>query len=113
MKYILFFLFLFFFLCFLMRNAKNSSIKGDIESTLLVSTGNNLPFWMTHNELGKYSSTGGSWQELSESKVEGSVILTNKLNISYGIDLALLINQEEIKPEIIQAYTGLSGKIFC
>ncbi|HZL12196.1 MAG TPA: capsule assembly Wzi family protein [Prolixibacteraceae bacterium] len=81
-----------------------------IETTGLVGSGNDLPFWMTHNQLGKYSSTGNG-QELTEGTLFGETKLSGNLSLTYGADLALLISQEGIDPKIIQAYLGLSGKV--
>ena len=90
--------------------AQTLVFEASIKSTGLVGTGNNLPFWMTHNQLGKYSTTGNR-QELTEGILSGGTKLFGNLNLTYGADLALLISKEGIDPKIIQAYLGLSGKV--
>ena len=84
--------------------------EANILTTGLVGTGNNLPFWMTHNQLGKYASTGNR-QELTEGTLFGGIHLFGNLNLTYGADLALLLTQKGVDPKIIQAYLGLSGKV--
>lgn len=105
MKYflILFFLTTFFF-------ARSQSFDASIQTTGLVAGGNSLPFWMTHNQLGRYSQTG-NFQELTEGRFSGRTNVLGNLSLSYGTDLALLISKQGMDPKIIQAYLGLSGKV--
>ena len=84
--------------------------EASITTTGLIGTGNYLPFWMTHNQLGKYSIAGNR-QELTEGTLSGGTRLFGKLNLTYGADLALLISEKGVDPKIIQAYIGLSGKV--
>ena len=90
--------------------AQSPISEASISTTGLIGTGNNLPFWMTHNQLGKYSITGNK-QELTEGNFSGGTRLFGNLKLTYGADLALLITQKGVDPKIIQAYIGLSGKI--
>ena len=105
-------LFLFFLLLFTtsVSFAQTLVSEASITTTGLVGSGNNLPFWMTHNQLGKYSTTG-NWQELTEGNFSGGTKLYGNLNLIYGADLALLITGKGVDPKIIQAYLGLSGKV--
>lgn len=106
MKY---FLILIFFLTTFFL-AKSQPFDASIQTTGLVAGGHTLPFWMTHNQLGKYSSTG-NFQELTEGQFSGRTNVWGNLSLSYGTDLALLISEQGIDPKIIQAYLGLSGKV--
>lgn len=90
--------------------AQSQLSEAIIKSTGLIGSGNNLPYWMTHNQLGKYSPTG-NLQELTEGNLSGETIVFGNLNLTYGADLALLISEQGIDPKIIQAYMGLSGKV--
>lgn len=76
----------------------------------LIGNGANLPYWMVHNQLGKYSSQG-NWQQLTEGNFSGGTRLAKNLKLSYGTNLALLVSEKGINPEIIEAYMGLSGKV--
>jgi len=102
----------FLFLLFLtnVAFAQSPITEANLTTTGLAGNGNNLPFWMTHNQLGKYSSTG-NLQELTEGTLFGSTKLTQNFNLTYGADLALLITENETDPKIIQAFIGLSGKV--
>lgn len=84
--------------------------EASLSSTGLMGNGNNLPFWMVQNQLGKYSSTG-NWQELTEGTVMGSTKLFGAVDLTYGADLAVLISEKGIDLKIIQAFIGLSGKV--
>ena len=105
-------LFLFFFLLSTSTVSFAQSLvsEASLTTTGLVGSGNNLPFWMTHNQLGKYSITGNR-QELTEGNLSGATKLWGNLNLTYGADLALLITGKGVNPKIIQAYIGLSGKV--
>ena len=104
------FLFLFLLFCSSVAFAQTKLSEASITTTNLIGTGNNLPFWMTHNQLGEYSSTD-NLQELTEGTLFGSTKLFGNLNLTYGADLALLITEKGVDPKIIQAYLGLSGKV--
>lgn len=88
----------------------SQSFDASIQTTGIVGSANSLPFWMTHNQLGRYSSTG-NFQELTEGQFSGSTHVLGNLSLSYGTDLALLISENGMDPKIIQAYLGLSGKV--
>lgn len=105
MKYLLI---LFFLTTFFL--ARSQSFDASIQTTGLIGGGNTLPFWMTHNQLGRYSSTG-NYQELTEGRFSGRANVLGNLSLTYGTDLALLISEQGIDPKIIQAYLGLSGKV--
>ena len=83
--------------------------EASLTSTGMIGSGNNLPYWMIHNQLGKYSSTA-NWQELTEGNLSGVTKLAGNLNLTFGANLALLISEKGIDPKIIQAYFGLTGK---
>jgi len=90
--------------------AQNSIFNANLETTGLAGTKSSLPFWFSHNQLGKYS-TSSNFQELTEGNLSGAVPLNTKLQLSYGTDLALLFSENGTNAKIIQAYAGLSGKI--
>lgn len=90
--------------------AQSQDFKAGIQTSALLGNSENLPFWMTHNQLGKYSSRG-NFQELTEGQLSGSLQWPGKLTLSYGTDMALLISEHGADPKIIQAYLGLSGKV--
>ncbi len=89
--------------------AQNQIKEANLRSTGLVGSGHNLPFWLLHNQLGKYS-TSANWQELTEGKLFGSFPMTEKLILNYGADLSLLATENDFDAKIIQAYAGISGK---
>lgn len=82
-----------------------------ISTTVLGGTGDNLPFWFTSNQLGKYSRTG-NFQSLVEGIIKGETTFNdNKLTLDYGTDVVFLASEDETEPRIIEAYAGLSGKL--
>jgi hypothetical protein len=91
-------------------NAQSLINEASLKSTGLAGNGNALPYWMIHNQLGKFSSLENG-QELTEGNLSGGIKLSGNLYLSYGANLALLISKKGIDPEIIQAYLGLSGKV--
>jgi len=107
MKLFLFFLLL---ICSSVSFAQPLISEANISTTGIVGTGNNLPFWMTHNQLGKYSTTGNV-QELTEGNIYASTNVFGNINLNYGADLALLSSNKGVDPKIIQAYLGLTGKV--
>ena len=90
---------------------QNTQISSSIETTGMAGTGSTLPFWLIHNQLGRYSPHS-SWQELTEGIVEGTTAFSGNLKLTYGADLSLRFGGNETDAQIIQAYAGLSGKIF-
>jgi len=107
MKYI--FILIFIFPCFISL-AQNHIQEINIQSTGIAGNNDNLPFWLLHNQSGKYSNSA-SWQELTEGKLFGNVRMSEKLNLSYGADLCFLASENGVDAKIIQAYTGISGNI--
>jgi len=89
--------------------AQTTPLRPAIEINGRAATGNTLPFWFTHNQLGRYT-THSSWQQSTEAIIEGTSALNGKLTWSYGTDLILLFDENGADPRIIQAYAGLSGK---
>lgn len=90
--------------------AYGQKLESSIQSTALFGSSDNLPFWMTHNQLGKYSSMG-NYQELTEGQLSGSIHWPGKFTLGYGTDMVLLISEKGADPKIIQAYLGLSDKV--
>jgi hypothetical protein len=104
-----------FLLCFLliaqMSFSQNSIDHASLETTGLTGSKSSLPFWFSHNRLGKYS-TGSNIQELTEGKLFGNTPLDNKLKLDYGAHMALLFTENGTRAKIIQAYAGLRGRTF-
>ncbi len=90
--------------------AQDQITEASVGATGLISTGNNLPFWMTHNQSGKYA-TSGNIQTLTEGKLSGIIYQGNNLHIRYGADLALLTSENGVDPQVIEAYAEVIGKI--
>ena len=90
--------------------SQSSISEASLETTALAGSGNNLPFWFSQNQLGKYS-TNSNWQELTEGKLFGVTDLGKKINLTYGADLGFLGTENSTRTKIIQAYAGLAGKI--
>lgn len=90
--------------------SQNQIIDAGIGTSVLTSSGKDLPFWLVHNQLGKFSSAG-NMQELTEGKFSGAFKFSQQLNLTYGTDLALLISEEGFDPKVIQAFAGISGKM--
>lgn len=103
-------LLIFSLLCALVSFSQDRTFDASIETTGLAGTKDNLPFWFTNNQLGKYS-TSAKWQELTEGKLSGLISLTEKIELSYGADLAFLVTDKNTDAKVIQAWAGLSGKI--
>lgn len=90
--------------------SQSQEVEATIQTTgLLGSSSGNLPFWMTHNELGRYAITGNA-QSLTEAMVSGKVGKPGRLTFSYGSDLAILVSEKGADPKVIEAWMGLSGK---
>jgi hypothetical protein len=92
-----------------MSLSQNSIDQASLETTGLAGSKSSLPFWFSHNQLGKYS-TGSNIQELTEGKLLGNVSLNSKLKLDYGTHMALLVTENGIRAKIIQAYVSLPGK---
>ncbi|MEN6619441.1 MAG: capsule assembly Wzi family protein [Rikenellaceae bacterium] len=91
--------------------SQNRTFNASLETKGLAGSGSCMPFWFTHNQLGKYSNSA-NWQGLTEGQISGLIPLSEKLKLTYGTDLAFLASDKEINTKIIQAYAGLSwGKI--
>ncbi len=92
--------------------------EADLELTSLMGSPESMPFWLTHNQLGKYD-LDRNFQTLFEGRIVGSTEddrLTSRrrkqFNFGYGIDFATLVTSDETKPMIIQAYGELSNQNF-
>jgi len=91
--------------------AETKITDASISTTVLGGTGDNLPFWFTSNQLGKYSQTG-DFQSLVEGIIKGETTFNdNHLTLDYGTDVVFLVSEDETEPRIIEAYAGLSGKL--
>ncbi len=91
--------------------SQTASWNASLESSMLTGNGNSLPFWFTQNQMGKFS-TRSNIQQLTEGKLSGSVPLNRKLTFNYGTDIALLLTEKDSRLKFIQAFAGLSGRIF-
>jgi len=89
--------------------SQNRISEASLETTGLAGSGDYLPFWFSQNQLGKYS-TSSNVQELTEGKLSGVNVLSDKFNLVYGTDLGFLVNENGVRAKIIQAYAGISGK---
>jgi len=82
-----------------------------LESNTFASTSENMPFWFTHDRLGKFKQNVDFQQYLGryyslEKKISPNITLLA------GSQLAATLDRESTKPRIIEAYTGLEGKLF-
>ncbi|HET6557968.1 MAG TPA: capsule assembly Wzi family protein [Prolixibacteraceae bacterium] len=86
------------------------SQEASLRTTFLAGSDDQLPFWMTHNQLGRFA-TQGSWQQLTEGTLSGATPLRGQWSLSYGAHLGLLISPDGADPKIIQSYLALTGNI--
>lgn len=100
MKHLLFYILLLPFSCLAQLSVETTALFGSKEA---------LPFWFTHNQSGRYATTG-QVQSLTEAQLLGSAQWPKNLTFTYGADLALLVTDKEADANIIQAWAGLSGK---
>lgn len=91
----------------LSATAQQSSIL--IETTGLGKFGAEMPFWFTHNQLGKYQQQVG-YQSLSEIDYVGNYQLGKNYNLQLGADAAIGYDRLDNHPMIVQAYASFSGK---
>ncbi|WP_423126807.1 capsule assembly Wzi family protein [Gaoshiqia sp. Z1-71] len=94
----------------LLSLAQNELTEVSLRVYGLAGNRDELPFWLIHNQLGRFSPEA-SWQELTEFSLSGNYQLNENLNLNYGTQLALSIQPKELDPKIIQAWAGLSGHI--
>lgn len=97
--------------CIYFAIAQTSLSELSLETNVLAGSGRNLPFWMTHNQLGKYAEAG-NLQMLNEAVMTGFVPVSENSRLEYGADLALLFSEEKTKAMLVQAYAGISGRLF-
>jgi hypothetical protein len=90
--------------------SQSQEMETNIQTTALFGSHDALPFWMTHNQLGRYASSANA-QGLTEAMVSGSAPWPGKLTLSYGTDLALLIAGKDIDPKVIEAWAGLTSPL--
>jgi len=106
-KSLLFIIFLLFtHLSFSQQNTFNATI----EAKGLSGSGKTLPFWFTHNQLGKYT-TSSNLKLVTEGNLSGSFSLyKKKIKLSYGTELLFCGSESRANAKIIQAYAGLSWR---
>lgn len=86
-----------------------TSFTAAVQTGVMAGTGNNLPFWFTHNQSGRYSG-GNSWLQWTAASLEGAMATGHKLKVGYGADLILLAGEKGTDARIIEAWAGAAGK---
>ena len=90
--------------------SQQNSFNATIEAKGLYGNGKTLPFWLTHNQLGKYTSSS-NLKLVTEGNLSGSFLLYNKkIKLSYGTELLFCGSENKDNVKIIQAYAGLSWR---
>jgi hypothetical protein len=91
--------------------AQETQWSASLENQLLVGSGSDLPFWFTHNQLGRYK-TNGAIQDITEATFVGKTILPSDLLLNYGTTFGVLSAKNSFDPILTEAYVGLSWKGF-
>ena len=89
--------------------SQTSTVNASLETSGLAGSKNYLPFWFSHNQLGKFS-IASNIQELTEGKLSGLIHLNKKLTLNYGSGIVLLFAEKGSNLMFTQAFAGLSGK---
>ncbi|WP_163712940.1 capsule assembly Wzi family protein [Mangrovibacterium lignilyticum] len=87
--------------------SQNSTVT--VESVALARKGNQMPFWFTHNQLGKFKQQVG-YQLLSDVNFTGTYSIGQDLNLVTGTELTAGYDVTGPRIQIIQAYLGLSNE---
>ncbi|NOY96445.1 MAG: capsule assembly Wzi family protein [Chlorobi bacterium] len=99
--------FLVFTFCY-PASAQDGSISGWAGFSSSVSRGGTLPFWFTHNQNGKYTQQGGTYQ-LLETGFRGSYPLHSLARVDYGLD-ANISYSGKLVGQLNQLYLGIRCK---
>ena len=91
--------------------AQETKWSATLENQLLIGTGNNLPFWFTHNQLGRYNANEPI-QDLTEASFIGNNDFSS-IKLNYGTTIGLLSTKNKIAPILTQAFARATWKGFA
>lgn len=82
-----------------------------LESSTLASTSDAMPFWLTHNQLGKFKQNVNFQQYIGANYSFTKKLIPN-IKLLTGTQLAATSDHKSTKLRIIEAYTSLQGRLF-